>query len=194
MEYITSYWSEIVGTLLGFLYLYYELRASKHMFPIGMLMSAFYVGIFYSYKFYAFSIINVYFFFMQIYAWCQWGKAFKQYPLRRTPIPTWIGIAGVTGVTFLALWWILTLIPKQSDVAWGDSLITTLNAVALWMLSKKYIEQWILLIIANAFSVVLFYCQGLHFTTILYLVYLVASFLGYNTWVKYMKQESKTEI
>lgn len=182
MEYITMI--EIAGTLLGFLYLYYELRASRWMFPVGILMSALYVGIFFVGKFYAFALINIYFTLMQAYAWWRWDTAGKEQPLQHAPASIWTPLISITVIIFLILWKILSLLPNQSEVAWGDSLITTLSVVALWMLSHKFVEQWILLIVANAFSVGLFFHQHLYPTAFLYLIYLIASFVGYNAWKK----------
>lgn len=195
IDFFEIHWQEIIGTLLGFLYLYYELKAHKGMFPTGILMSFFYVGIFFSSKFYAFACINIYFIFAQVYAWWKWHKKADQdeAPLRHTPLKKWVLIGAVTILLFAGLWCLLQQVPKEiSTVAWGDSLITTLSIVAVWMLAQHYIEQWLPLIVANFFSVYLFYFQGLYLTTILYFVYLVASFWGYVKWAK-MAKKSKTQ-
>lgn len=186
-EFIQTHWQEIAGTLLGFLYLYYELKAHKGMFPTGILMSLFYVGIFFESKLYALAGISIYFVFAQSYAWWKWHKKGDQddAPLRHTPLPKWIPISIGTLVIFAGLWWLLLQVPNEvSTVAWGDSLVTTLSIVAVWMLAQHYIEQWLPLIVANAFSVYLFYSQELYLTTVLYFVYLVASFVGYAKWAK----------
>ncbi|OJU39805.1 MAG: hypothetical protein BGN96_02880 [Bacteroidales bacterium 45-6] len=189
-----THWQEIVGTLLGFLYLYYELKAHKGMFPTGILMSAFYVGVLFISRFYAFAGINVYFIFAQSYAWWKWHKNPDQEnaPLINIPAWKWGPIAIVSGVLFAGIWWLLLQVPKEvSTVAWGDSLITTLSIVAIWMLAQHYVEQWLPLIVANTFSVYLFYSQGLYPTAILYFVYLVGSFWGYAKWAKMAKAKEK---
>jgi nicotinamide mononucleotide transporter len=189
LEFIQTHWQEIAGTLLGFLYLFFELKAHKGMFPTGILMSLFYVGVFFSSKFFAFASINLYFIFAQAYAWWKWHKNPDQenVPLVHTTLKIWIPITIVTAALFAFLWWGLKQFPEESAVAWGDSLITTLSMVAIWMLAQHYIEQWLPLIVANAFSVYLFYSQELYFTTVLYFVYLVASFWGYVKWTKMAK-------
>ena len=197
LNFFQIHWQEIVGTLLGFLYLYYELKAHKAMFPTGILMSVFYVGVFFSSHFYAFACINFYFIFAQLYAWWKWQKNPDQEeaPLRHTPMKSWILVTPFTAILFALLWWILLQAPQESAVAWGDSLITTLSIVAIWMLAQHYIEQWLPLIVANGFSVFLFYSQGLYPTTVLYFVYFVASFIGYAKWVKIARMAKiKTKI
>lgn len=194
LQFIETHWQEIVGTLIGFLYLYYELNAHKGMFPTGILMSAFYVGVLFSSKFYAFAAINLYFIFAQAYAWWKWHKKGDQdeAPLVHTPFVKWIPISIAAVVLFVGLWWLLLQVPNEvSTVAWGDSLITSLSIVAIWMLAQHYVEQWLPLIVANLFSVYLFYSQALYPTTILYFACLVVSFWGYVKWTKMAKVVEK---
>lgn len=195
VTFIQTHWQEIVGTLLGFLYLYYELKALKAMFPTGILMSLFYVVVFFDSKFYAFASINLYFIFAQAYAWWKWHKNTdsEQVQLIHTSKKTWLPILGAAIILFAALWWVLSQAPKESSVAWGDSLITTLSIIAIWMLAQHHVEQWLPLIVANAFSVYLFYVQGLYPTSLLYFVYLVASFAGYVNWSKMVKKIIENE-
>jgi nicotinamide mononucleotide transporter len=191
LTFIQTHWQEIAGTLLGFLYLYYELKAHKGMFPTGILMSLFFMVVFFDAKFYALASINIYFVFAQAYAWWKWYSNPDQAdaPLVHAPSKIWIPICVTTVILFGALWWLLVQVPNEiSTVAWGDSLVTTLSMLAVWMLAQHYVEQWLPLIVANAFSVYLFYSQGLYPTTILYFVYLVASFIGYVKWKKMAKR------
>ena len=189
IDFIQIHWQEIVGTLLGFLYLYFEMKAHKAMFPTGILMSLFYVGVFFSSKFYAFASINVYFIFAQAYAWWKWHQNANEdeAPLKHTPMKSWIFVCSASVILFILLWWILSKAPQESAVAWGDSFITTLSIVAIWMLAQHYVEQWLPLIVANALAVYLFYVQALYPTSVLYFVFLVGSFVGYAKWKKMIK-------
>ncbi len=192
IEFWDIHWQEIVGTILGFLYLYFELKAQKVMFPTGILMSAFYIGVFISSGFYAFAGINVYFIFAQIYAWWNWNKNSTQetIALQHIEKKSFIIAIASTLLLFVGLWWILLQVPNESQLAWGDSFVTSLNIVALWMLAKGYVEQWLLLILANFISIFLFYHQNLYSTTILYFVFFIASIYGYYSWGKMVKKKS----
>ena len=40
----------------------------------------------------------------------------------------------------------------DSTVPWMDSLTTALSIVAMWMLARKYVEQWLVWIVVDAIS------------------------------------------
>ena len=62
MEYI-----EIIGAVIGLIYLYLEYKASVYLWPVGVIMPLFYIYIFFFSKFYADMGINVYYLFASIY-------------------------------------------------------------------------------------------------------------------------------
>ncbi len=183
-DFVYQNWQEIVGALLGFLFLFFELKAHKAMFPAGILMSAFYVGVYVDARFYALALINVYFIVAQAYAWFRWNSETTSKPLqlRHATWKTGLSAFAMGGVLFFLLWWLLLQVPQQSVVAWGDALVTTLSIIAIGMLAFRYVEQWLPLIAANALSVYLFFQQQMYPTTLLYVVYLGASFWGYFRW------------
>lgn len=65
-----------------------------------------------------------------------------------------------------------------------DSLIASISAVATYWLSKSYIEQWYLWMIANSVSVILYFSESMYPTAILYILYLGTAFLGFYHWKK----------
>ena len=52
---------EIIGTVIGLAYLYLEYKASVWLWPVGILMSIFYVFIFFHGKFYADAAVYLYY-------------------------------------------------------------------------------------------------------------------------------------
>jgi nicotinamide mononucleotide transporter len=86
-------------------------------------------------------------------------------------------------VLFTAIWMVLTRL-TDSPVPVRDSFITSLSIIATWMLAKKIYEHWLLWIVVNAVSVVLFLTRSLYPTVILYIVYGIMSFAGLVAWKK----------
>ena len=152
-------------------------------------MSLFYVYVYITNGFYAFAAINVYYIIAQIYGWTKWTPGTgEEKPLCRMPSKYIAPLSGVTALLFIILAVLLSKM-GESTVAWGDSFITSLSIIAIWMLSRKYIEQWIPLIIANLASAFIFYYQGLYPTSLMYAVYFVVSIFGYFNWKKMIKNE-----
>ena len=180
--FIQQHWQEITGASFGLLYLYFEYKADIKMWPTGIIMSLFYVYVFIDAGFYAFAGINTYYIVAQIYGWYKWGKGSQvDKPIGRFPSMYFLPILGVLVVLFLVLAYLLMKL-GESPVAWGDSFITSLNIIAIWMLMQKHAEQWIPLIIANVASIFIFLWQGLYPTSFMYLVYAVVSVFGYFNW------------
>ncbi|WP_462370122.1 nicotinamide riboside transporter PnuC [Oxalobacter formigenes] len=183
-EFLQTHWIEMAGTIFGLIYLYFEYRASMLMWPSGLLMATFYVYIFSISGFYSGAAINVYYIVMGIYGWLVWHKKTQESgTLRnmRNPVHYALVVASVA-----ILWGALSLILKQTDstVFIVDALITSLSLVAMWMLTQRYVQQWILLIVANVISVFAYASAQLYFTGFMYTVYAVASIAAYFHWKK----------
>ena len=77
----------------------------------------------------------------------------------------------------------------DSHVVYGDTFITTLSIIAMWMLAQRYVEQWLLLIGVNIVSVCIYFGQDLYPTSIMYLVYSIVSVFGYIRWRNLAKKD-----
>ncbi|MDH6355218.1 nicotinamide mononucleotide transporter [Dysgonomonas sp. PH5-45] len=183
INFIETHWQELLGTLFGLLYLYYEYKADMKMWPTGILMSLFYVYVFVSAGIYAFAVINIYYILAGVYGWFMWGRASQtdERNVRRAPRKVFLFLLPVVITLFLLIGYVLQYL-GESTVAWGDSFITTLSIAAMWMLAQRYAEQWLLLIVANVVSAALFFYMGLYPSAVLYAVYAVVSVFGLLNW------------
>ena len=105
--------------------------------------------------------------------------------ITRTPGRMWVPLAGVCAVIFLLLGVALSRF-TDSTVPWADAFTTALSIVAMWMLARKYVEQWLVWIVADVACSALYIYKDLYFTSGLYLAYAVIAVLGYRKWVRLM--------
>ncbi len=82
---------------------------------------------------------------------------------------------------WIVLWFALDR-ATDSPVPLWDGLIASLSVVATWMLTRKYIEQWYVWIIANAIAIAVYLASGLYPTAILFFVYFVMAIIGVIKW------------
>lgn len=179
---------EIIGAVIGLAYLLLEYKANVWLWPVGVLMSLFYVVIFFHGKFYADAAIYLYYIGANIYGWWTWCRSSSgpdaekgNVGISYMPAKMWIPIISV----IVLLWWGIYLILNgftDSIAPIGDAFTTATSVVAMWMLSRKYLEQWMLWIVVNVVSMVLYFCKGLYPTAVLYVVYVVMSVLGLLRW------------
>jgi nicotinamide mononucleotide transporter len=104
----------------------------------------------------------------------------------RTPVKLALKLAAIYVLLHAVMWYVLAS-HTDSPVAGWDSFTTALSVIATWMLARKYIEHWIIWIIVNIVSMILYIYKGLYPTTVLFLVYTVMAFIGYREWHRGMK-------
>lgn len=189
IDFILTNWVSIVGSLAGLIYVYLEYRASIWMWAASIAMAAFYIFIFYSTHLYASMVIYTYFFVASIYGWIMWTTKYKKQEetgedvISHTPKRFVIYILAFTIASFLIIYTLLlTLSENQGLITIGDALTTTFNIIALWMASRKWVEQWLLLIPANMISGTLLFVQGDILSGFLFVLFFIASILGYFKW------------
>lgn len=184
LEYLSNNWLEIVGTIIGFVYLWQEVKASIWLWLTGIVMPAIYTVVFYKSGLYADFGIQVYYIVAALYGFLFWKfgkKQDKPLPIVHTTARQGVILFLITVLVFIPIYLILTKF-TDSTVPFYDSATTALSIVALWMLAKKHVEQWFVWIAVDAVSSALYFYKGIYFTAVLYAVYSVVAIYGYKKW------------
>lgn len=178
---------EIFGAVTGIAYVILEIRRNILLWPLGIITSAVYIYVFSREGFYANMGLQVYYLVISIYGWYMWHRRpVTEQPdgksdVRRIGAPT----ATWCTVSALALWaglWFLLERGTNSPVPLWDGLIASLSVVATWMLTRKYLEQWYVWIVANAIAMTVYMASGLYPTAVLFFVYFVMAIFGLFKW------------
>ena len=201
---------EIAGTLVGLLYLWFEYRASIYLWVASVVMPAIYLFVYYEAGLYADFGINVYYLLAALYGWITWrygiarhrGKSREKtshpkaagdpLPISKIPRRYLLPATIAFGIAFGGIAWILIRF-TNSDVPWLDSFTTALSIVGMWMLARKYVEQWWVWIGVDVVSVGLYLYKGLYFTAALYTFYAIIAIFGYLRWEKIRKSNHANE-
>lgn len=187
---------EIIGTIIGLTYLFLEYKASVWLWPVGILMSLFYVAIFFTNKFYADAAVYLYYIGANTYGLLKWtasrrkqlsieSQNQKTMAITHVPKKQILPLALISVALWMLLFWILKTF-TDSPIPIGDAFTTALSIVAMWMLAQKYLEQWMLWIVVNIVSTILYFWKGLYPTGMLFIVYVIVAVLGYFKWRKEM--------
>ncbi|MEG1405774.1 MAG: nicotinamide riboside transporter PnuC, partial [Alistipes sp.] len=175
---------EIIGTLVGLLYLYFEYKASIWLWATGIVMPAIYIFVYYDAGFYADMGIQFYYLLAGGYGWTMWmRRAHRDQPtterrISSMPVARWLPLSAVTLLCFGAIAFILIRF-TDSTVPYGDSFTTALSIVGLWMLAQKYTEQWLVWVAVDLVCAALYFYKGLYPTAVLYALYTVIAVFGY---------------
>ena len=187
-------WLETIGAIVGLVYLWLEYRASVWLWATSIIMPAIYIFVYAEAGFYADMGINIYYLIASIYGWGVWLKGEskgKSMPIVHTPRRAIVPLVAVAGLSMAAIAYIL-LNHTDSTVPYGDSFTTALSIVALYMLSHKYVEQWIVWLVVDVVCCWLYVEKGLYPTAALYGLYSILAVAGYCRWIKVMRNEKAT--
>ncbi len=195
---------EILGFSVGLLYLWWEYHADWRMWYASMVMPAISMWIYFSKGIYADFAINIYYLGIAVYGFIVWTRGHKKRNLSDTSggsdgadksdqkhpitnIPPRMLAACVA--MFLVLWVGLYLILNNltdSTVPIPDAFTTALSIVGMWMLARKYLQQWIAWILVDAVCACLYWYKGIPLYAILYAIYTIIAFFGYRKWLRLM--------
>ena len=197
-EYFKENWLEIVGTIIGFVYLWQEVKASIWLWLTGIIMPAIYTIVYYKSGLYADFGIQIYYIVAAIYGFMVWKfgkKDDKKAELKivHTTARQAVVLFTISALVFIPIYLILTKF-TDSTVPFYDSATTALSIVALWMLAKKHVEQWLVWIAVDGVSSGLYFYKGIYFTAVLYLVYTIVAVYGYKKWNLMEKQQYDDNI
>ena len=181
-------------------------------------MPAVYIFVYYDAGLYADFGINIYYLGAAIYGWMMWkygaflrrtilqrkGTGQKgedkrteeqklELPITHMPARYRLPLTAVFIAALLGIAWILINF-TDSNVPWLDSFTTALSIAGMWMLARKYVEQWWAWIAVDAVSAGLYIYKGLDFTAGLYALYTIIAIFGYFKWRKMMNKDEGLEI
>ncbi len=197
IKWLSGNYIELLGAILGIVYIFFSIRQSILTWPVGLLTSALYVSVFFSTKLYADMGLQMYYIVISIYGWHEWiwgNSATKSEPLKVSRLNFRLGIllAAISFMLFILMWFILDNY-TDSTVPVADSLATSLSIVATWMLARKILEHWLVWIFVDAFSIGLFLYKELYPTVILFAVYTIMAVVGYIEWKKEIVAEKAVD-
>ena len=184
---------DVVGTVIGLIYIYQEYKASIWLWLTGIVMPAIYTVVYYEAKLYADFGMQLYYIVVAVYGFLYWrfGKRTKELPITRFPKRKIIPSI----VVFMALWstvYYILITFTNSNVPVLDSFGNSLSIIGLWALAKKYIEQWWIWFVVDIELSALYFYKGIPFTSGLYALYALIAIAGYFKWKRMMQEDIQT--
>ena len=191
---------EILGVIIGFIYLWLEYKASIYLWLTSIIMPAIYLFVYFDAGLYADVAINIYYLIIGVYGWMSWRygisrkKGTEKYDLKisHTSRRQWLRLLIAYIVIHFAISFALINF-TDTDVPWFNGLTSALSIIGMWMLAKKLIEQWFVWFVVDILSAVLYFYKGLEPTALLYSVYAIVAILGYKKWNKLLQKQYAKE-
>lgn len=196
-------WLEIVAMVVGFIYVSLQVKKVRQMWYFCLAASILNIFVYSNSGFYSMMTLQFYYIFASIYGLVQWGKTAveakakhgemksgKEVLVRRFELKKGIISAVVALVAYACL---VPLFRRFAEVGgnitfesqpYWDTAIAVLSMLATYWLSQSYMAQWVIWIVVNVVSIVIFIIGGLYWFSLLYLAYLILAVIGLINWKK----------
>jgi nicotinamide mononucleotide transporter len=177
---------EIAAVILGVINVTLIVLRSMWNYPFGLVMVSLYAVIFYETKLYSDALLQIFFFVVNIYGWWYWqrGKATAG-DIRVELLSARARIAWTIGLLGMIIGW-GWMMDSRTDAhfPYWDGAIAMLSVVAQLLMSRRYLENWLLWILVDVLAVGLYWVKDLKLTAALYIVFLALSIWGFEEWMR----------
>lgn len=207
---------EIIAVVTGVASVWFARKENILVFPVGIISVLLYVYICLHVKLYADALINFYYFVMSVYGWYFWKHGGKEQGRSARPPEKEIDSSFlqeeapltekeeaeigyntlVANIWFLSLTVILGIVIgylldsfTDSNVPYWDGITTAIFCIAMVLMARKKIENWIYWLLGDALCIPLFLYKGLCFSSLQYAIFTVLAIMGYWSWRNTLKKK-----
>jgi len=198
-DWIFNNYIEILGFISSLICVWLSSRANIWTWFWAIVSSGISAVFFYQIR--LFGDMNLQFFFIitAIYGWYQWRFGSKTHtnqkgekmPISYLPKNYYLPLLLVFAFLFSAIYVCLKFL--KGDFLFWDTLTTTMSIVATWLAARKYIENWLVWILADTIYVTIYLQKNAALYAILYALFLILAYLGFVNWQKIIQANLKTK-
>lgn len=204
-------WIEAAGTVAGLFCIWLAGREKMLNYLFGVINVSLFALIFYQIQLYASLLLQLFFLVINLYGWYAWSrqnhKGEPQLKIRWLPLPKAMGwgLASVLAIALMTKFidpvfafltelalsvmrkcGLTVTVPVQPPDAYPfwDATMMVLSVVAMLLLTRKYVENWLLWVVIDVISVVIFALQGVYAMSLEYGVLTLIALNSSWRWIK----------
>ncbi len=190
---IMSLW-ELTAVVSAIAYLLLAIREKVLCWLFAFLSTAIYTVLFWDVSLLMDSALNVYYMVMAVFGWYQWthGGGDARSTGEQAGTDQHLSIRSMSrhqhGLMITAIVMLSAgsgyLLGEHSHAAWPyiDSFTTWASVITTYLVTRKYLQNWLYWIVIDAVSVPLYIERGLGLTALLFAAYIIMAGLGYFSW------------
>ncbi len=203
-------WIEAIGTIAGLFCIWLASLEKIVNYAFGLVNVTLFAIIFFQIQLYASLLLQLFFFAANIYGWYAWSRQTSQneaaLQIRWLPLPkalAWLAVC-VVAIGLMTVWinpvfafltriavsvmqsigLNVTMPDLQPDAyPFWDSCMMVLSIVAMILMTRKYVENWLLWVVINVISVAIFALQGVYAMALEYLILTFIALNGSRMWM-----------
>lgn len=214
-------WIEAIGTLAGLLCIWLASLEKIVNYFFGLINVTLFAIIFFQIQLYASLLLQLFFFAANIYGWYAWSRQTSQHEaelqIRWLPLPkalAWLAACvvaiGLMTVYIDPVFAFLTRVAVnlmqmiglnvaqpvlQPDAfPFWDSCMMVLSIAAMVLMTRKYVENWLLWVIINVISVAIFALQGVYAMSLEYMILTFIALNGSRMWMNSARERGSRAL
>lgn len=214
-------WIEAIGTLFGLLCIWLASLEKTINYLFGLINVTLFAVIFFQIQLYASLLLQIFFFGANIYGWYAWTRKTDSHEvelkirwLSLSKLLGWSAVCvvaiGLMTLYIDAVFAVLTRIAVSGMQTLGlgvqmpdlqpdafpfwDSAMMVLSIVAMILMTRKYVENWLLWVVIDVISVVIFAYQGVYAMAVEYAILTLIALNGSWLWIKGARENHSSPL
>ncbi len=188
---------ESLAVILAIAYLLLAVRENVLCWLFAFFSTAIYTILFWDVSLLMDSALNVYYMAMAVFGWYQWtrGGAADGDQTHKLAVCIMSNRQHVLVICAVAMLSLVSgyLLSEHSNAAWPyvDSFTTWASVITTYLVTQKYLQNWLYWIGIDLVSVPLYIERGLNLTALLFVAYIVIAVIGYFSWRAHLQQSGQ---
>jgi nicotinamide mononucleotide transporter len=174
---------EVFGFITGGLCVWLLVKQHILNWPIGIANNIFFVVLFWKARLYGDMGLQFIYMALGIVGWYRWlygGEHHSKLIVSRTPRRVLGGFAAAGAAATVLLTVYLRSVGGSAPFL--DALTTVMSVAAQYLMTRKYVENWLIWIAADAIYIGLYFQRELYLTAVLYGIFLLMCIEGWRSW------------
>ena len=184
---------EVAAIIFGLASVWYAKKDNIWVFPTGIINTAIYVYLLWKWSLLGDMMINFYYVVMSIYGWYHWTRKKGdevEFPISKMNTYEKKVSLLIFVLTIGFVVYVYTFFDKFTHwTSYVDTIVTGIFFVAMWLMARRKIENWILWIVGDIISIPMYFVKGYSFTSIQYLIFTIIAIFGYLEWKRTLQQK-----
>lgn len=177
---------EICAIIASLISVYFSFKNKVLVFPFGIISTVIFVYLLYKWNLLGDMIINGYYFIMSIYGWYLWSlskNGAAVVPVTTTTFKEWRTAIVIVAAAIIGVYIIYSYANAlEKWVSFIDMLTTGIFFAGMWLMARRKLEHWLVLLLGNVISVPLYFYKGYSFSALLYLILAIIAYYGFISW------------
>jgi nicotinamide mononucleotide transporter len=185
---------ELLAVLTGLAAVWLAARTNILTWLFALVNAILFFVLFYQVSLYSAMALQVFFFCNALYGWYNWRRREGD---DKTPVTLlihkqrviWLAVVMLGAIALGTVMsrvhiWLPDLFPERATFVYTDAMIAVMSIVASLLLAKLRLENWILWILVNLMSVVMYAMKGVMLVSLQYVIFLFMASYGLVEWKK----------